>query len=624
MNKSNASISISEEVIKIDEAKKSSIGNVVHLKGSIGNNLSFQDNVEVCEDVFGVYYDAKGEAHNIKRFTLKNKNKIQVQVINYGARVASIKMPDRRGHVDDIVLGFDDVAGYKHYKNYYIGATIGRTTNLVRNSTFQIDNKQHWLTPNLEPHHYNGGRVGFDQVVWTTFLDEKKVIMSHISPHMSEGYPGDLLVRVIFELSEHNEFSIKMEAQCTRPTIVNLSNLTYFNLAGHHSGSNEIYRHIVTLNCNCFTIQADNGMPTGEIMNVAHSGFDFQVPKLLGKLMGIVPKDGFNQNLCVNRGLGQGDCFVGRVLHPPSGRLIELYSNQWGVNFSTANDFGNDRLLSMEQILKAPPPTAIETKRKCVGSEPLLRLYAKVHEQIKDTLSKDEENTYKEIYELINRIKHYSSVECPNTPVNTPEVAADGSNLEEAATQQRMSIMPSDVRFTPLQIEYLNKIHKVLCDNCDEEACEDLKEVITIIISLATSQSKEDESVEEKSIQEEVLEKQLSPTTPPKLTERKSPVTSSGTSKSKKTPVKQNLIPDYYKSSNQIIGKDRAHYTSHGGIALQTQNYPACVNFKNFPNCVLKPGETYTHTITYKFWIKAGNPNKWIKKNLNESRSILK
>nr|CAH7718525.1 unnamed protein product [Callosobruchus chinensis] len=357
--------------------------------------------VTVTEDVFGKYWDQKGQCHNIKRYTWKNKNKIQVQVINYGARITSMKLPDRKGDVEDIVLGFDDLGGYIYNRKYYIGATIGRMSNIVKNSTFQLNNRQYWLTPNyLDQHHINGGTIGLDQVVWKTYVDGTKVIMTHVSPHLSEGYPGDLFIKITFQLSERNEFKVNMEAMCSEPTIVNLSNLTYFNLAGHHRGADEIYKHVVSLNCNCFTPQTDE-FPTGEILNVMYSPYDFQIPRLLGKLMGIVPRDGFNQNLCINRGSDQEECFVGRVFHPPSGRMLEIYSNQYGVNFSTANEFGYGRVLSIQDIM----PQNYEHDDEFMNKDPLLNLMERMHEKLIDNLKEDEKANFEEVRSLIMKFK---------------------------------------------------------------------------------------------------------------------------------------------------------------------------------------------------------------------------
>lgn len=164
-------------------------------------------------------------------------------------------------------------------------------SHVVRNACFELNKQEYQLTKNFGKHHLNGGYNGLDQCVWDAHISGKKVIMSHISHDLVEGYPGDLFVRIIFQLSDMNEFSTEIEAFTTKPTLINLSNLLYFNLAGHRKGSEEIYKHIVTVNADCFLKQEEN-LPTGDICNVANFPFDFQVPKCLGKLMGISPGDG--------------------------------------------------------------------------------------------------------------------------------------------------------------------------------------------------------------------------------------------------------------------------------------------------------------------------------------------
>lgn len=279
---------------------------------SSSKNVDKEFNATVLnEDGFGIYWDKKGQRNEIKRFTWKNRNKIEVQVINYGARIVSIKFPDRKGLVEDIVLGkqfkkytvsrckickisflgFDDIAGYVYYQPHYFGATIGRLSQLVPYGIINLDGEERELSKNFGKHHLNGGETGFDQIVWDTYVSGTKVVMSHISPNFSEGYPGDMFVRVTFELSDMNEFKIDMEAYTTQPTLVNLSNLMYFNLAGHNSGADELYKHIVTVNADCF-LKQDRGALTGDVINVANFPFDFQVPKVLGKFMGISPNDG--------------------------------------------------------------------------------------------------------------------------------------------------------------------------------------------------------------------------------------------------------------------------------------------------------------------------------------------
>ncbi|XP_076275196.1 galactose mutarotase-like [Rhynchophorus ferrugineus] len=544
-----------------------------------------EENVVLVEDLFGHYVDENGIIHDIKRFTWRNKNKIQVQVINYGARIISIKVPDRKGDVEDIVLGFDDLAGYIHYQEHNFGAVIGRVSGIVKNSSFAIDNKRFAIVANRGPHSINGGNLGFDKIVWDTYISGRKVLMSHVNPNLREGYPGDLLVRVSFELSAKNEFRVSVEAQTTKPTPVDISQLVYLNLAGHQAGPDEIYRHILMLNCNCFTPQVD-GIPTGEIVNVVHSSFDFQVPKVLGKVMGIVPKDGFNQNLCVNRGMYQNECFVARLFHPPSGRLLEIYSNQPGVQLLTGNHFGYGNLKSMEELRQPSVQSKTVTVENQETPDTSMILYEKLHEKVVELLALDGKNSFREIRTLIDKIKGIKG--------------QNNNKLDE-------------ITVTPMQKEYLVKAREVVCeDEESDDACLDLKETLSAILKVIIISDKEKTSqstLSNKSSKNNVSKTENSPakTTPE-------------TENDPKLNLK-NKIPSYYKNSQEIKGKGRCPYRSHGAIALPTGNYPNAVNIKQFPNCILKPGEVYKHDVTYRFWIRAGNPNRWIKRNLTEAKN---
>lgn len=524
--------------------------------------------VTLIEDDFAQFYDDKGHRHGIKRFTWKNRNKIEVQVISYGARVISIKLPDRNGKIEDVLLGFDDLAGYIFYEKFYFGAVIGRVSNVIKNGSFVVDNARYDVSANyLGKHCFNGGFNGLDKVPWDTYITRKKVIMSHVSPHLSQGFPGNLLVRVSFELSAKNEFRVSFEAQTTQPTCVDLSHLLYFNMAGHYAGSEEIYRHILTMNCNCFTPQVDK-IPTGEIFNVLHSDFDFQVPKLLGKVMGITPKDGFDQNLCVNRGMYQDLCFVGRILHPPSGRMLEVYSNQPGVRLNTANDFGYGVI---------PTFNAAPAKQE---QDQTMLLYQKVHDKVIEVLKLDEKQSFKDIQQLITK-------------------------LSSAGKESRMKLKEQKFKITFLQSNYLNKAKEVVCENEEtDETCLNLKRILSTI--LENSEIEEQQTNPENSNQSS------------KIVNHSNRLNSI----SKKSTTKLNPIPVYYKDCNQIRGKERTLYKTHGGIALQTQNYPNAVNVKQFPKCILNPGEVYKHDVVYRFWIRAGNPSKWIRRNLNETKNL--
>lgn len=285
----------------------------------------------------------------IRRFTWRNANDLSIQVITYGATITSIKMPDHTGKIDDIVMGFDSLSGYKQTLNPYFGATVGRVANRVGNGQFDIDHKHYSVAKNYQNRHQlHGGFKGFDKVIWEAYTNNKQVIMSYLSQDGEEGYPGHLLTQVTFELLDNGEFSVQFTATTTKPTFVNLTNHSYFNLAGHNAGANELYKHVVCINADRTTDVDADSIPTGVLLPVANTIFDLQVPKVLGDVIHQIPGyDGYDHNFCVNRRGIQGidpvtNTFVARVIHPDSERVLDIYSNQPGVQFYCSNSIPDD------------------------------------------------------------------------------------------------------------------------------------------------------------------------------------------------------------------------------------------------------------------------------------------
>lgn len=165
-----------------------------------------------------------------------------------------------------------------------------------------------------------------------------KVILSHFSPDQDEGYPGNLIVNVTYELTNDNEVLVDFKAYTTKPTFVNLTNHSYFNLAGHASGEQELYKHQVCINADHTTEVDENSIPSGKLLPVQGTIFDLRVPKTLGDVINKIPGYlGYDHNFCITKGTKQEDTFFASVTHPPSGRTLEIYSNQPGVQFYTSN-----------------------------------------------------------------------------------------------------------------------------------------------------------------------------------------------------------------------------------------------------------------------------------------------
>lgn len=193
--------------------------------------------VRIAIDGFGtVDNPITKKQDEIQRYTWTNKNGMSVQVISYGAIITSIKVPDRDGNVEDVVLGFDNIQGYRKSNNPYFGALVGRVANRIARGQFVLNGEVSNVAKNWNnKHHLHGGIVGFDKFNWDSYVDGNVVHFSHLNPDGYEGYPGAVLTTVSCELLDDNSFTLAIQATSTKPTPINLTNHSYFNLAGHVS-----------------------------------------------------------------------------------------------------------------------------------------------------------------------------------------------------------------------------------------------------------------------------------------------------------------------------------------------------------------------------------------------------
>jgi aldose 1-epimerase len=290
---------------------------------------------QIVEDDFGKYVEGS-LMQPVRRFTLSNKNKMTVQIINYGATITSVKFPDKTGKVEDLTLGFDNVEGYYNGINYF-GATIGRFANRIANGKYTINGKEYAVTLNRPPNHLHGGKKGFDRVLWSSHVEGDTVVMTYVSKDGEEGYPGQVTCNVTFKLTDSNELVIGYKATTTQPTPVNLTNHSYFNLAGV---GGDILDHKVKIYADSFTPSDEALIPTGEVKAVRGSPFDLTELVQLGqRFKELTGMPGFDHNFCVN---GTGHRQVARVEHPGSGRVMEVFSTLPGVQFYTGNFLPTD------------------------------------------------------------------------------------------------------------------------------------------------------------------------------------------------------------------------------------------------------------------------------------------
>jgi aldose 1-epimerase len=278
----------------------------------------------------------------VELFTLTNAQRVEVRAINYGGIIVSLKVPDRKGRLDDVVLGYDDLQGYLRNPAFF-GAIIGRYANRIAKGRFEIDGKVFPLSTNDGPNHLHGGRRGFDKMIWNAEVLKTKdgvgVMFTRTSPDGEEGYPGRLDVRVTYTLNDRNELVFEYFATTDQPTPVNLTQHSYFNLAG--DGRRDVLGHELIIEAGRFT-PVDGGLiPTGELTPVAGTPMDFRNSIAIGAR--ITQDDvqlrrgrGYDHNFVLTRN-GDGLSRAVRVLEPTTGRTLEVLTTEPGLQFYSGN-----------------------------------------------------------------------------------------------------------------------------------------------------------------------------------------------------------------------------------------------------------------------------------------------
>ncbi len=266
----------------------------------------------------------------IRSFTLSNGRGLVLRAINYGAIVTELHVPDRDGKTADVALGMKDVDAYLAGHPYF-GCTAGRCANRIAEGRFSIDGRPFQVTRNNGPHHLHGGARGFDRRVWDVdAADASSVRFSLRSPDGEEGYPGTVNAQVVYALTPENEFRVEMTATADAPTLVNLAHHTYWNLAGQGT----ILDHVLTLDADRYTPVDATLITTGELAEVEGTPFDFRRPKRVGDDLDRVP-GGYDHNFVVRA--GDGLRRAARLEDPASGRWMELFATEPGIQFYTGN-----------------------------------------------------------------------------------------------------------------------------------------------------------------------------------------------------------------------------------------------------------------------------------------------
>jgi len=273
-------------------------------------------------------------------FTLRNKNGLVTQITNLGGRVVSLWVPDRKGSFDDIVLGVETAHDYLTIKEKYFGALIGRYGNRIAKGTFKLDNDTFKLVANNGQNHLHGGIKGFNNVVWDAdLIDHQTLELKYLSPHMDEGYPGNLEVKVIYKLTNDDELKIEYWATTDKATPINLTHHSFFNLRG--AGKGTINDHILHINADYYTPVDEELIPTGEIASVTDTPMDFTQPIAIGERVNdeydqLRYGGGYDHNW-VLKGSNQKIGLAARVTEPVSGRVMEVFTNEPGMQFYGGN-----------------------------------------------------------------------------------------------------------------------------------------------------------------------------------------------------------------------------------------------------------------------------------------------
>lgn len=306
--------------------------------------------VLIDEDTFKTEHDGK----TVALYTLRNANGLVTQITNYGGKVVNLWTPDKSGDFADIVIGYETSAEYLKTTEIYYGTIIGRYGNRIANGQFTLNDSVYTLATNNMPNHLHGGIKGFNNVVWDAKkLDDQTLELTYLSVDGEEGYPGNLNVKVVYKLTDENELKVEYWATTDKPTPVNLTQHSFFNLKG--AGNGDVNDHVMQIMADSFTPVDSTLIPTGEIATVDGTPFDFRTPTAIGARINedhiqLKYGNGYDHNWVLNKA-ETGLTHAAKVLEPTSGRTLEVYTNEPGIqfyggNFMTGKDTGKGKIFA--------------------------------------------------------------------------------------------------------------------------------------------------------------------------------------------------------------------------------------------------------------------------------------
>ncbi len=300
----------------------------------------------------------------VEKFTLV-AGAVSVAVLTYGGILERIEVPDRAGRRANVVLGFGDLAGYLSNTPYF-GALIGRYANRIAGGRFNVDGHSYTVPLNQAPNSLHGGSRGFDTAVWTVEAAGATAIhLRHVSPDGDQGYPGTLDTRVVYTLDEHGGLRIEYTATTDAPTVVNLTNHSYFNLAGEDAG--DILGHMLQIDAGRFTPVDAHAIPTGELAAVDGTPFDFRTPHRIGERIRaadpqILAGRGYDHNWVLDRRPGDPLSRAARVIDPGSGRCLDVFTVEPGLQFYSGNFLDATEVGTGQAVYRQSAGFALETQ----------------------------------------------------------------------------------------------------------------------------------------------------------------------------------------------------------------------------------------------------------------------
>ena len=305
---------------------------------------------------------------NVNLYTLKSKNGMTMQVTNYGGHVVSLWVPDKNGHFDDIVLGHNTLKEYIDYEGErFIGCVVGRYANRIANGQFYIDSIRYNIPQNNNGQSLHGGLKGLDQVIWDVdSVTPNKIYLSYTSPDGEEGYPGTLKLNMDYSLTDDNEFIIQYHATTDKPTVINLSHQGFFNLKGEGRGS--INDHLLTIYADSITPVNNVLIPTGQLMAVEGTPFDFRKATAIGKRVDtdneqLKNANGYDHNWVLDRKSAYDIELAASVYEPSSGRYLEVFTDQPGLQFYGGNFFNGSGKGKYSPTIDYREALALETQK---------------------------------------------------------------------------------------------------------------------------------------------------------------------------------------------------------------------------------------------------------------------